>query len=162
MQHPSEPHAAKPPVRIRPLLAADLDPVVAIDKAVSGRSRRGFYEKRLAHLSRDPAAFVALAAERDGRLVGFVFARLYEGEFGGKVPEAALDAIGVAAEARHQGVGKHLLDGMVAAMRIHGITEIATQTDWSDTGLIGFFAETGFSLAPRLVLERAVGGTGIR
>ncbi len=161
MKQPSEPHAAPPPISIRPLAAADLDAVVAIDKAVSGRSRRGFYEKRLAHLAREPAAFVALGAERDGRLVGFVLARLYEGEFGGKVPEAALDAIGVAADARLRGVGSRLLDGMAAAMRIHGITEIATQTDWSDTDLTGFFAETGFSLAPRLVLERAVGGTSI-
>ncbi len=156
----SEP--AIPPTRMRPLVAADLDSVVAIDKAVSGRARRGFYEKRLAHLAREPLAFVALGAERDGRLVGFVFARLYEGEFGGKVPEAALDAIGVAAEARHQGVGAKLLDGMIAAMRIHGITEIATQTDWFDTDLTGFFAEAGFALAPRLVLERAVGQTSSR
>lgn len=162
MKQPSEPHAATPPMRIRPLAAADLDAVVAIDKAVSGRSRRGFYEKRLAHLAREPAAFVALGAERDGRLVGFVFARLYEGEFGGKVSEAALDAIGVAAEAWHQGVGRRLLDSMVAAMRIQGVTEIATEIDWSDTDLAGFFAESGFSLAPRIVLERAVDGTSIR
>lgn len=162
MPQPSETRAAAPPTRIRPLVAGDLGAVVEIDKAVSGRSRRGFYEKRLAHLAREPSAFVALGAERDGRLVGFVFARLYEGEFGGKVPEAALDAIGVAAEARHQKVGAKLIEGMVAAMRIHGVTEIATQTDWSDTDLTGFFAETGFSLAPRIVLERAVGRAGAR
>lgn len=162
MKQPSEPHGTMPAAKIRPLVAGDLAAIVAIDKAVSGRTRLGFYEKRLAHLAREPSAFVALGAECDGRLAGFVFARLYEGEFGGKVPEAALDAIGVAADARHQGLGSRLLEGMAAAMRIHGITEIATQTDWSDTGLTGFFAETGFSLAPRLVLERAVGGTGSR
>src|ERR1019366_8252545 len=89
-------------VSIRPLAAADLDAVVAIDKAVSGRPRRGFFEKRLAHLAREPAAFVALAAEREGRLVGFVFARLYQGEFGSDVAEATVDAIGVATEAQRQ------------------------------------------------------------
>lgn len=144
-------------VRVRPLVAGDLAAIVAIDKAVSGRSRRGFYEKRLAHLARDPAAFVALGAERDGRLAGFVIARLYEGEFGGEAPEAALDAIGVAAEARGAGVGRSLIDAMAAAMRIHGIKEIATQADWTDTDLCGFFARMGFVPAPRLVLERAVG-----
>jgi GNAT superfamily N-acetyltransferase len=162
MKPSSDPRAVTPPTRIRPLVAGDLGAVVAIDKAVSGRTRRGFYEKRLAHLAREPSAFVALGADRDGRLVGFVFARLYEGEFGGKVAEAALDAIGVAAEARHQGVGAKLIEGMTAAMRIHGVTEIATQTEWSDTDLTGFFAETGFSLAPRIVLERAVGRPGAR
>ncbi len=143
-------------LRIRPLAAGDLDAIVAIDKAVSGRSRRGFFEKRLAHLAREPGAFVALAAEREGKLAGFVFARLYEGEFGGQRPEAALDAIGVAAEARQSGVGRALIDGMAAAMRVHGIKEIATQADWTDTELSGFFARTGFVPAPRLVLERPV------
>jgi len=157
MTESSEPHAAIPPTRIRPLVAADCDAVVAMDKVVAGRARRGFYERRLAHLAREPSAFVALGAERNGRLVGFVFARLYEGEFGGKLPEAALDAIGVAAQARHQGVGAKLLNGVLGAMRSHGITEIATQIDWFDTDLTGFFADAGFSLAQRLVLERAVG-----
>ena len=152
--------AAKPsrkkPVRIRPLAADDLDAVVTIDKAVFGRPRRGFFAKRLAHLTREPSAFIALAAEQESRLVGFVFARIYEGEFGSNVPEAALDAIGVATEARHQGVGRQLIDGMAAAMRIHGIKEIATQADWTDTDLTAFFAAMKFSLAPRIVLERSV------
>jgi ribosomal protein S18 acetylase RimI-like enzyme len=155
------PDDAKPPLpsdglRIRPLAPDDLAAIVAIDKAVAGRSRRGFYEKRLAHLVREPSAFVALAAERDSRLVGFVFARVYEGEFGGAVPEAALDAIGVAADARRSRVGRRLIDAMAAAMRIHGITEISTQADWTDTALTGFFARMNFALAPRIVLERSV------
>jgi GNAT superfamily N-acetyltransferase len=153
MKHPSEP----PSPSIRPLNGRDLNAIVAIDKAVSGRSRRGFYQRRLGHLAREPSAFVALGADRDGKLVGFVFARLYEGEFGGKVAEATLDAIGVAAEARHQGVGRTLLNGMMETMRRHGVTEIATEIDWTDTDLTGFLADAGFLLAPRIVLERAVG-----
>jgi ribosomal protein S18 acetylase RimI-like enzyme len=143
-------------VSIRPLAAADLDAVVAIDKAVSGRPRRGFFEKRLAHLVREPAAFVALAAEREGRLVGFVFARLYRGEFGGDVAEATVDAIGVATEAQRQGVGRRLMDAMAATMRSHGIKEIVTQADWTETNLTAFFGAMKFSLAPRIVLERPV------
>lgn len=155
---------AKPPlphdgVRIRQLAPGDLDAIVAIDKAVAGRSRRGFYEKRLAHLAREPSAFVALAAERDGRLVGFVFARVYEGEFGGEVPEAALDAIGIAPESRRSGLGRRLIEAMSAAMRIHGIKDISTQADWTDTALTGFFAGVKFVLAPRIVLERSVAAT---
>ncbi len=90
---------------IRPLTAVDREAVIAIDHALSGRSRRGFFERRLAHAERDPAGFVAFAAERDGRLIGFVLARLFEGEFGATSREAALDAIGVApALARQHGV----------------------------------------------------------
>lgn len=143
-------------LEIRPLGAGDLDAIIAIDRAVSGRSRRGFYERRLVQLGREPGAFVALGAESNGRLVGFAFARLYEGEFGGVAPEASLDAVGVEGAASHRGVGRELIQGMAAAMRIHGIKELSTEAEWTATDLMGFFAHTGFTLAPRLVLERSV------
>lgn len=143
---------------IRPLRGNDLDAVVAIDRSVVGRPRIPFYERRLAHLEREPDAFVALAAERDGALAGFLLARLYEGEFGGDAPEAALDAIGVATACRGQGVARTLLARMVEAMRGRGVRSIATEAEWSDTGLIGFFARAGFGLSPHMVLQRRVGG----
>lgn len=141
---------------VRQLERDDLDAIVAIDRAVSGRVRLAFYEKRFAHYAREPGAFVTLVAELDRRPVGFALARLYEGEFGGVGPEAALDAIGVDIEARHLGIGRALIDSMMAAMRIHDIRELATQVDWSETDLLGFFARMKFTPAPRVVLERAV------
>jgi GNAT superfamily N-acetyltransferase len=143
-------------VKIRPLGAGDLEAIVAIDRVAAGRSRRGFYERRLAHLAREPAAFVALGAELGSRLVGFAFARLYEGEFGGAAPVASIDAIGVDAGASRRGVGRELVEGMAAVMRIHGIKDLSTQVDWTATGLMSFFAHTGFTLAPHLVLGRSV------
>ena len=142
---------------IRPLRGTDLDAVVAIDRSVVGRSRIPFYDRRLAHLERDPDAFVALAAEQDGAFAGFALARLYEGEFGGDAPEAALDAIGVAAARRGQGIARTLLAHMVQAMRAGGVHAIATEAEWSDSGLIGFFIRAGFCLSPHLVLERRAG-----
>jgi GNAT superfamily N-acetyltransferase len=152
----SEKSAVRNGLEVRSLAAGDLEAIVAIDRATVGRSRRGFYEKRLGHLERDPRAFVALGAELDGTLVGFAFARLYEGEFGGMAPEASLDAIGVDAKVRHHGVGRELVGALAAAMRLHGIKELSTQADWTDTDLMGFFARTKFALAPRIVLERSL------
>ena len=143
---------------IRPLAAGDLDAIVVIDRALSGRNRHGFFARRLDHAARDPAAFVALAAERSGRLAGFVFARIYEGEFGAVAREAVLDAIGVdAATAGQPGVGRLLGDRLVAILHERGIRELVTQVDWTDNGLLGYFARTGFVLAPRIVLARPVG-----
>jgi GNAT superfamily N-acetyltransferase len=141
---------------IRPLKPDDLASVVAIDRTVTGRSRRSFYERRLAHYAREPSAFVALAAELDGRFAGFAFARLYEGEFGGVAREAALDAIGVDPELRHHRVGAELVAGLLAAVRTRGARELTTQVDWAEADLLGFFSHTNFTPAPRLVLERAV------
>ena len=143
---------------IRPLDGSDLDAIVAIDRVLSGRNRWGFFSRRLAHAARDPAAFVALAAGRAGHFAGFVFARIYEGEFGAASREAVLDAIGVdLALARQHGVGRLLIDRLVAMLRARGIGELATQVDWTENGQLGFFARTGFVLAPRIVLARASG-----
>jgi len=145
-------------LKVRPLKLGDLDAVVAIDRAVSGRLRRAFYEKRFQQYARDPNVFITLAAEYDGRFVGFALVRLYEGEFGTATREASLDAIGVNAEMRHRGVGRGLIDGLVATLRIQGIRELATQVEWTETELLGFFARTKFTLAPRVVLERPISG----
>ncbi len=139
---------------IRTLRSSDLDDVVAIDRGVMGRARSAYYGKRLAHLEREPAAFVALAAERQGRLVGFALARLYEGEFGGAAPEGALEAIGIAADERHRGVARALTTQLAATMRERGVRAIASEADWTATELLGFFASNGFAVAPEIVLER--------
>lgn len=142
-------------LHIRPLGQADLDAVVALDRVLSGRSRRGFFARRLGQLARAPEGFAALAAERDGRFAGFALARIYEGEFGTTSHEAALDAIGVdLALARQHGVGRVLIDRLAAELARRGIGELATQVDWTEYGLLGFFARSGFALAPRMVLER--------
>ena len=145
-------------LRLRPLDRADLGALVAIDLASSGRAREGFFARRLDHAARDPAAFAAFAAERGGSFAGFVFARITEGEFGATSREASLDAIGVdSALARGHGVGRALLGHLADALRGRGISELATQVDWTDPALLGFFARTGFALAPRIVLERPSG-----
>ena len=140
----------------RPLAPADLERVVAIDGAAAGRSRRGFYARRFAALARDPASEVALAAERDGQVVGFAFGHRLDGEFGGAAPVGMLDALAVDAAARSGGVASALLDALEAALRQRGVSELRTQADWTERGLVSFFASAGFRLSSRLVLEREV------
>ncbi len=140
----------------RPLASGDLERVVAIDAAASGRSRRGYYGKRLDAMAHEPDAVVALAAERDGRVEGFVFAHLLDGEFGGVAPVGVLDAVGVDPEARRKGVGASLLSRLEEALGRRGVRELRTQAGWTEHGLASFFSASGFRLAPRLVLERDV------
>ncbi len=140
----------------RPLAPADLERVVAIDGAAAGRSRRGFYARRFAALAQDPASEVALAAERDGQVVGFALAHRLDGEFGGAAPVGVLDAIAVDAAARASGVASALLEALEAVLRQRGVRELRTQVDWTERGLVSFFASAGFRLSPRLVLEREV------
>jgi GNAT superfamily N-acetyltransferase len=138
---------------VGPLTPADLDAVVEIDRSISGRSRRSFFEKRLAAALAEPGRYAYAGAKVGGRLVGFALARMTDGEFGG-VRSATLDAIGVARASSGQGVGRRLIDGIEAVLRHKGVTEIVTEVDWGDQALLHFFEHGSFELAPRLVLAR--------
>jgi predicted N-acetyltransferase YhbS len=141
---------------IRPLVAADLDAVVKIDRERSGRARKKFYARRFQALTRNPRWVVAVAAERDARVVAFAFAHVLDGEFGGAAPAGVLDAIGVAAEVEREGVATALLAGVEAALARCGAGTLRTQADWTEHGMVAFFAASGFRLSPRVMLERAL------
>lgn len=139
---------------ILPLTAADFDRVVEIDKAITDRVRRGFYEKRFAASAGNPPDYVGLAAVRGSVVQGFVLAHLLSGEFGVTAPVGVLDAIGVDPAARGYCVGRRLLSGLEQALAARGVKELRTEADWTEHSLIGFFSSAGFRLAPRLVLHR--------
>ena len=139
---------------LRPLAAEDLETVVEIDRRITGTSRRGFYEKRLAAAIREPKAFFAVAAIEGGAVAGFVFAHLQDGEFGNNAPIAVLDSVGVIPEARGRGVARALMAGLEDTLKARNVTEIQTEAGWAEHDLVEFFAAAGFDLAPRLVLER--------
>jgi len=90
---------------VRPLRAADLERVIAIDSAHVGEPRRRFFEKRLAHAKQHPEDFVHVGVVRKGALVGFAFARIQRGEFGREQAIGTLDAVGV--QGRMQGRSKY-------------------------------------------------------
>jgi len=138
----------------RPLQAADLDAVVAIDRERAGRPRSEFYARRLRALVEEPEGGVAVVAERSGRVAGFALARILDGEFGGQAPAGVLDAIGVSTQAIHHGVATALLRALDVALQARGAREVRTQVEWTDQELAAFFARAGFRLADRLVLER--------
>ncbi len=142
---------------IEPLAATDREAVVALDQLLSHASRRGFFAKRWQAMDREPDAFVALGAYRNGTLRGFVLSHVLRGEFGGSAPVVVLDALGVALEEQAQGVGQALVEELVVRARELGGGELRTQVAWDQSGLASFFARCGFALAPRLVLERTTG-----
>lgn len=142
--------------KVRALGADDAEAVVRIDRARSGRPRREFYAKRFQALLEDPRACAAVAAERGGEVVGFAFARVLDGEFGGAAPVGALDALGVAPAEERDGVATALLAGLEARLAAQGVRTVRTQGDWTAHGMTAFFAATGFRVAPAVVLERSL------
>ena len=141
---------------VRPLGAADLERVIAIDQAHTGYARRRFFEKRFqaAELRRED--FIQLGIDRNGTLTGFVLARILHGEFGREEPVAELDSVGVDPASQEHGHGHALLRGLAKSMRERGVRELHSEAEWTNHKLLEFFDSTGFALAPRMTLERRV------
>ncbi len=141
---------------VRRLRPGDLEDVIALDKAITGRSRRGYFEKRLAAALREPSAHVQVAVDGERGLAGFALARVLSGEYGRTEAALALEVIDVDPALRRRGIGARLLGALERGMGEKGIEEILTEARWTDHGLLRFLAAGGFELAPRQVLECAV------
>jgi len=146
---------AKAESRLRPLKPEDFEAVVDIDRRITGRPRRLFFQKRLEAALADVGGFIAVASEdAKGRLIGFSIARVQSGEFGDDRHVAVIDVIAVDPDSRKHGQGALLLEEITRYARKRGIDELRTQVDWGEGGLIEFFGASGFVLAPSQVLER--------
>jgi ribosomal protein S18 acetylase RimI-like enzyme len=143
-------------VETRALGANDLERVIAIDRALSRRPRRRYFEKGLAIAESHPDDVIQIGATLKGRLCGFAIARVQRGEFGHNDAVAVLDAIGVDAEVRHRGVGRLLMRELSAEMDRRRVHKLQSQAEWTNHRLLRFFAAAGFKLAPRLTLQRSV------
>lgn len=132
-----------------------LDTVVELDSATNGNQRRDFFTKRFEAQDKHPQSFVSIGAFEAGRMVGFVFCHLLQGEFGGNELIAVLDAMAVEPESQGHGVGRELMQQLIDAVRARGASDLRTQAGWDQPAVIDFFSNIGFSLAPSLILERS-------
>ena len=146
-------YPARDLVLVRNLRADDLDRLVAIDAAATGRRRERFLALKVKQAFTDSGIAASLVAELDDHVVGFVLARVYYGEFGVVEPAAVLDVLGVHPDYR----GRHIASALVDQLRTNllglGIPTLQTEVRWSSPELITFFQHEGFTLAPRLCLD---------
>jgi predicted N-acetyltransferase YhbS len=145
-------------LKVRRLARTDLDAVVALDAEVSGRTRRAYFERRLAAALRQPELHMQFAAEEDGILRGHALARVLEGEFGRTQPGLRLEVISVARAAQGRGFGRALHEALEAEARKRSITELRTGAAWRDHAMLKFLDGAGYALSPAEVLECAVQG----
>jgi ribosomal protein S18 acetylase RimI-like enzyme len=143
-----------PTVQNRPLRADDLDAVSGIESRIVGRPRKGFLEKRFAAAAATPDGFIACAALVDGKLAGYAFARLQEGEFGTREAVAVLDVVGVDPDAQGKGIGKAVLADIERRMSERRIGLLRTRVGWADRAMVRFFSSAGFRLASLQIIER--------
>lgn len=138
--------------QLRPLAAADLERVVALDAALGGHSRRAYFERRLGAALRDPEHHLQYAADDAWDLGGFALARVLAGEFGRDRPALMLEVIGVSFQHRGRGIGALLLRELESEAARRGVRELWTQASWRQERMLRFLARSGFELAPPPVL----------
>ncbi|MFL5418102.1 MAG: GNAT family N-acetyltransferase [Myxococcales bacterium] len=157
-------------VTVRPLAAADLAAVVALDASIGGTPRSGYFAKRLQAALRQPRRHLQLALDdggagfaRDGPrpqdhggLAGFLLARKAGGEYGDVENALVVEAFGVAEKSRHRGAGRRLLRRLEELARERGISLLLTQALWRDHGILRFLDSAHFEVASRRILELAV------
>lgn len=140
-------------VQVRAMSESDLEAVVRIDAAASGRRRHRYFALMLQRAVQNAELQVSLTAVADGVVAGYLLGSLYYGEYGLTEPNASIDAIGVAAHMRRQRVGHALLEQFRSNVGALGATVIRTEVDWDDFDLLPFFHGEGFVPSRRLCLE---------
>jgi GNAT superfamily N-acetyltransferase len=141
---------------IRSLRQEDVDQVVKIDAASTGRQRPRYFELMLQRALKFAGLQVSLVAEMDGRVVGYLIGSLFYGEYGLIEPSASIDAIGVADDVRRQRVAHALMSEFRENVGAIGATSIRTEANWDHFDLLAFLASEGFSPSRRLCLETSV------
>lgn len=88
---------------------------------------------------------VLLAAEHDGRLVGYVYARLEERDWNMLLDAAgAIHDIWVEDEARGHGVARALMSAAIEALRAKGAPRVVLHAAAKNTGAQELFERLGF------------------
>src|SRR5688572_1419576 len=140
-------------LKVRRLARTDLDAVVQLDAALAGRTRRAYFERRLALALRDPELHLQFAVEQDGAHRGHALARVLEGEFGAASTGLRLEVISVAQDSQGHGAGRALHEALEQEAAQRSIGELRTATTWRDTDMLQFLDRLGYALAPSLVIE---------
>jgi ribosomal protein S18 acetylase RimI-like enzyme len=146
--------AAPAALRLRRLSPDDVSRVTEIDARHRGRAVPDYWRRVAADfLTRDRERVrVAVGAELDGRLVGYVLGEVRAFEFGSE-PCGWIFAVGVDPGAARQGIGSALLGEACRRFRRAGITRVRTMVRRSDVPVLSYFRAHGFAAGEFTQLE---------
>lgn len=134
----------KKSVDIREMQRGDLLSIVEIEDRVTGVARRAYWEKRIEISEAIRPHWTSLVAELDNRVVGFLFGRAGELEFGLPGTVAWIETIGVDPAYRRRRVAEALVEQFASSAEDHGIKTIFTLINTNQDELQHFFSRIGF------------------
>jgi len=142
------------PVKLRILTMKDLDAVTEIDHSLLGKKRRGYWESKLERA--ETSGVPSLAAEIDGKVIGFILGTASGWEYG--IPEnvAWIDTLGVLKEYQKKGIARLLFREMFSMFKKVGVDTIYVFVNWKDWDLLQFFDRMGFNRGDMVNLEMKI------
>jgi ribosomal protein S18 acetylase RimI-like enzyme len=141
-------------VQLRRLVPADLDRVVALDARHRGRAVPDYWRRvRAEFLVQDRDRLrLALGAEREGELVGFLFGEERAFEFGSE-PCGWIFAVAVDPDLQREGIASLLLAEACRRFRAAGLARVRTMVRRRDVPVLSFFRAHGFAAGEFTQLE---------
>ena len=145
-----------PALVIRPVEAADLGQVIAIDAESTGINKTdNWYEVFHRFGGRHTRQRLFLVAESEGAIQGFIIGEVRDWEFGSP-PCGWVFAINVRPGARLAGLGTKLLEAVCAGFRHAGVNAVRTQVSRDNNLVLSFFRSHGMMAAPIITLEKSL------
>jgi ribosomal protein S18 acetylase RimI-like enzyme len=140
--------------RIRPLVRRDLADVVRIDAIHTGQEQRPYWTRLFREfLAPAPGRQrVALAADVEGELAGFLLADVRAFEFGSE-PCGWILEVGVDPDRARRGIASALLAEAVRRLRAAGVATVRTMVRRNNVPVLTFFRTNGFAGGPYVQLE---------
>ncbi len=139
------------PVKLRVLTMKDLDAVTEIDFGLLGTRRRAYWEARLE--KSETSGVPSLAAEANGKVIGFILGSASGWEYG--IPESVawIDTLGVIKGYQKKGIARLLIQEMLSMFKKVGIETVYVFVNWRDWDLLRFFDKIGFTRGDMVNLE---------
>jgi ribosomal protein S18 acetylase RimI-like enzyme len=138
---------------IRPVTELDIESICRIDEQITGTYRPEVWEDRVMYyIRRDPDS--SQVAEVAGKVVGFMLGEVRGGEFGLEEPTGWVEFFGVDPRAREKGVGRSLIEAVLASFKSKGAHVARTMVRTQDTEIDAFIRRSGFIPAPVTAFEK--------
>lgn len=144
------------PIHIRNLEKSDLSFIVNIEERLTGVARPTYWEKRIEMSEAIRPHWASLVAEINNRVVGFVFGRAAELEFGLPGNVAWIEIVGVDPAFRSQGIGRALLEQFTTSAEDHDIKTIFTLVGPEAANMKDFFGRLGFAQGKMLHFQKDI------
>lgn len=145
------------PIYIRDVSQDDLPALVSIEDRTTGVARHEYWKKRMELSEAIRPHWSSLVAETENRVVGFLFGRAGELEFGLPGTVAWIEVIGVDPAYRHRGIAAKLIEHFTSSAHDHGIQTVFTLVGKDNPEMEKFFAKVGFTKGEMVHFKKEVG-----